>query len=497
MNWLTSRCAPLAAFAALALASCDKGTDLNVDLPDTTAVSTEYQDFAVDVATVRLAPVQTQKTDHFLVGRLNDNLTGTTTTAAYLNVVSGGVVDSLPGKLPRPVLDSVVMVMGFDKVYGSATTPVKFDVYRLTAPLDERQVYDASTPAPSLVATPLGLSLTSRLDRTQVQTVTAAVGATATTAAVPAVTAVLPDPSVRLLLQRRAFPATPNRPAIPAVPLQFATDLFTRLSSTTTVFDQTQLDAALKGLAIMPSATHSSSIVSFGRTYSSRMVVYFHSADTLRRSYSMYFGPVFSSSGFGTSTDPRYYTTISSTLPPVLAPLANRPGFVLPNVLNETSYVQGGIGLGTRITFKGLQTLVNTPGLIVNRAELRAPVKPFTNSLFSNPSQLYAVEVDGSNNILQRTVNFTPYDRVVQADGFDQLGINYPAFATITDGSSAQAYYSIPVTNYLQSYLTNKLDGNPASLVLVPNTRTSATLTLNRAALDASHITLRVYYSRR
>ena len=113
------------------------------------------------------------------------------------------------------MLDSVVLVMGFDKVYGSAATPVKFDVFRLLAPLDERQVYDGATLTPRGDA--LGQNLTSRLDRTRQQV-------TPATAAAPAVTTTVPDPTVRLLLQRRAFPAVPptgsnpGQPAIPAVP---------------------------------------------------------------------------------------------------------------------------------------------------------------------------------------------------------------------------------------------------------------------------------------
>ena len=502
MNWLTSRCAPLVAFTALALASCDKGTDLNVDLPDTSAVNTEYQDLPLDVATVRLAPVQSLKTDHFLVGRLADNVAGATTASAYFNTISGSITDSLPSRLVAPVLDSVVMVMGYDKVYGSATTPVKFDVYKLSAPLDERQVFDAATPTLLNASDLLGQNLSGRLDRTQIQIVTPAVAATTTTAAIPAVTAVVPNPSVRLLLQRTAVAATATQPAVAGIPLQFATDLFTQLALPGSTFGQTQLNAALKGLALLPSASHTSSIVSFGRTYSSRMVVYYHSTPVApatpdRRSYSLYFGPVYSSGGLAPSTDPRYYTQISNDLPPVLAQLATRPGFVPSVVLGGTSYIQEGTGLGTRITFQSLDALMNKPGLTVNRAELRVPIKPFTNALFSNPNVLYAMEVDANNAVLQRTVNFTPHDRVVQANGFDQLGITTPAVGVLTDVTTTQPYYSIPVTSYLQAYLNGKLDGNPTSLVLVPNIRTSSTLSLNRAALDAAHISLRVYYSKR
>lgn len=479
MNWRT-RNSPLRRWAflvaaPLALAGCDEGTDLNIDLPDTTAISTAYEDLPLEVATVRLAPVPTLKADHFLVGRLADNVAGTTEARAYFNVVSFAVADSLPSRLTAPELDSVVLVMGFDKVFGSATTPVKFDVYTLPAPLDERQVYDGGTV--TALGPALGQNLTSRLDRTR-QVTTPASGTT------PASTTTMPDPNVRLLLQRSAAPAVSS---------PFAEQLFAQLKQPN--FDQARLDALLKGLAVVPSAGHTSSILSFGRTYASRLAVYFH-AGAARRSYSAYFGPVYSSSASASpASDPRYYTQISNTLPAGLAALATRPGAVPAAALSGTSYVQEGTGLGTRLTFTGLGTLMNTPGLTINRAELRVPVKPFTNVLFPNPSLLYAVEVDGNNGVLERTANFTPRERVVQEDGANPLGTGQPALGVLIDPVTNQSYYSMPITNYLQAYLNNKLEGNPAALVLLPTIRTSRALSLNRAALDANNIRLRVYYS--
>ena len=125
------------------------------------------------------------------------------------------------------------------------------------------------------------------------------------------------------------------------------------------------------------------------------------------------------------------------------------------------------------------------------------PIKPFSNALFANPNQLYAVEVDGNNNILQRTTNFIIADRVVQADGQNQLATGAPAIGLLTGVTTTQSYYSLPITNYLQAYLTDKLDGRPAALVLAPSIRTSNGLLLNRAVLDANNIKLRVYYSKR
>ena len=497
MNWLISRSAPLAVLAALALTGCDKGTALNVDLPDTAGISTQYLDLPVTSGTVRLAPVQSLKTDHFLIGRLNDNVAGMTEARAYFNVVNGAVNDSLPSKFTAPVLDSVVMVLGFDKVNGS-TAPVKYDVYQLLAPLDDRQVYDASTPTP--VGALLGQNLTSRLDRTQVQTVTAAVAATATNPAVPAVTTIVPDPTVRLILQRTT--ATAGQPAVASA---FFTGLFQRFQQSSS-FSQEQLVALLKGLAITPSASHNSSILSFGQTNVPRIVVYFHSTrgtnNALSHFYPIYFGSLYGSGGTASANDPRYYTQISNTLPTALQALATRPGFVPSGDLSNTSYTQEGTGLGTRIAFTGLAALAAKPGLTINRAELRVPVKPFSNALFANPARLYALEVNTANEVLQRIVNYTAVDRVVQADGTPQAGASYPAFSPLVDGTSTQPYYSIPVTTYLQAYLTNKLDSTPDALVLVPNLRSYGnlglnTLSLDRAAIDAAKITLRVYYSQR
>lgn len=514
MNWLTSRCAPLVALAALALAGCDTGTALNVDLPDTASVNTQYQDFDVTAGTVRLAPVQTAKTNHFLVGALDDNIAGTTSASAYLNVAEVSVPDSLPSKfvgnsaLTNIILDSTVLVMGFDRVYGSTTTPARFNVYALSAPLDDRQVYNAgSQELPSSLIT-LRENVASRLDRTKTVTVDA-------TATVPTYTTTVNDPTVRLLLQRRDVPAGPNNmpPAQAEIRQALITSLFTRLKQPN--FAQPQLDALLKGLAIRPADTYRGAIVSFGRPLTQRLQLYFHSVsafvsgpnalnprshvDTLRRSYSVYFGPVFSSAGLSDKSDPRYYTHIENTLPAPLAVLSNRPGFVPAAALNGLSYAQEGTGLGTRITFQGLDALsaaAKAGTLTINRAEIRVPVRPYSNVLFPNPTQLYAVEVDGNNNILQRISNYLPYDRVVQTDGAAATSVGAASLGVL-NAITAQPYYAIPVTSYLQAYLGDKLDGNPAALVLAPSYQYSNTLSLNRAAIDANAIKLRVYYSKR
>ena len=117
MSWRISRAALscAAALAALALAGCDKGTDLGVDLPQAGAISTQYVDVPLSVATVRADSADTQKTDHYLVGRFTDAVSGQTEARALLNVAAvpgrtaNSVTDSLPSHVTNPLLDSLVV----------------------------------------------------------------------------------------------------------------------------------------------------------------------------------------------------------------------------------------------------------------------------------------------------------------------------------------------------------------------------------------------------
>jgi hypothetical protein len=306
----------------------------------------------------------------------------------------------------------------------------------------------------------------------------------------PAVTTTVPNNNVRLVLHRVPTPANPQ-----AVTSAVATSLFAAMRDP--AFNQARLEAVLKGLAFSPAAAsaYNTSILSFGRSSVSRVVVYYH-ADALRTAYAIGFGAVYSSLGLATSRDPRYFTRITSDFSGTPLSRLAAGDAVAPATLGNSGYLQEGTGLGTRVKFLGLEALRNKPGLAINRAELRVPVKPFANALFPNPSTVYAVETDAGNRILQRTVSSISYDRVVQTDGASQLGVNNEALGVLNTSASTQPYYSLLITNYLQAYLTNKLDGAlPEYLVVVPNIRRSPTLTLNRAVVDTDKIRLRVYYS--
>lgn len=492
MNWLASRLASavLAGASLLALSACEKdNSQLAVDLPSSTPANSQFVTVSLDVATVRQDSAESMKTDHFLVGRLTDNVAGTIEARSYLNLAISG--DSLPSQFAATTpltLDSVHLALNFDQVYGNSTTPGRFDLLALQSRLDDRTRYTAASSVP-VQPQPLATNLVGRYDR-KILVKTASITNTADT-----VRTLAADPTVHLVLKANA--AAPNSP--------FVAGLLNVISAPG--FNQARLDAYLPGIALVPSAGMNS-IASFGQPVRSRLMFYFHYLNPGTKSHlvvtSLIMGPV-SGSGGGVATDPRYFTQLR-TIPPTGTPLAaltNAQAAVSAAALGGVSYLQSGTGLGTRIKFPAsLLELLSKPGLAINRAELYVPIKPYSNTLFQYPTSIFAYEVNSSNQPLRRTVNLISTPRVVQTTGSSPIGAGNDALGIITNSTTTAPYYSLLITTYLQAYLANSLDGSrPDALVLMPNelsssaTRDRAALNLRRAALDANNLKLRVYYS--
>ena len=175
MNWPARaqlRRSSVALFTSLSLllgaAGCEDPNNIGVELPGTAAITTQYQDYAVQAATVRRDSLPTLRTTRLLAGRVRDNNTGIVTTArAYANLQLG--LDALPATYTGTVLDSLVLTLGFERVYGNSLTPARFDVYQLTQKLDERTAYNASSApplGPLLVGGATGLLNQTRKDTT-------------------------------------------------------------------------------------------------------------------------------------------------------------------------------------------------------------------------------------------------------------------------------------------------------------------------------------------
>jgi hypothetical protein len=518
MNWPISArrlvSAPLlSATLLLAATSCEKASDLGVELPGTSTTSTDYRDFPVTASTVLQDSLETLKATTYLVGRVQDNVLGTTAANAYFNLkLSPPTGDTLPsavaGTTPMPQLDSLVLVMPFESVYGSAAAPFRANVYPLVGSLDEQALYNSSSSVAVDLANPLGTGVSARLNGSRVirQRNDASDGSTDTTT----FKVRLPDKTVRLKLNTSAN--------------TLASTIFSRLSDRATTFTQVQLDALLKGLSVQPTADFTSAVVGFPTTTAvTRAVFYYHYTNkkgtgTLKGSYSIPFG---SQSAFNTKTNaPRYFTEIKTAPTGPFTRLQGADGSsqsVASDLSNDVVYTQAGSGFVTKLEIPGLKELKDLAqpqegagsAIAINRAELLVPIQPYTNLLFATPAEVYLYEANARNQPLRRVVQNTRVERLVLSDAVNQLnpilsGITgeggyyrQAAKATPLVISDVNRSYGMLMTGYVQAYVYDRLSGPvPDAFLFSPALPSVGTLGLNRAVLDGKNIKLRVYYSR-
>ena len=514
MNWRINRkpfAYLLTASLLTGLVACSKGDELNVDLPGTAGIGTNYVDLPLSAFHVVRQPIQTIKAQHYLVGRLRDQLTGQTEARAVLNLLAVSANDSLPGRftVAGNGPDSVVIQLAYDQVYGTSNQPARLDVLELTDPLAERAVYNSTTV--------VGTSPTSILTNASVPlNRTRAIRQAIATSPTDSVTVLVPDRSVSLVVQRRGRNTNPNYPNVAS---PWADKLYRLLNAPS--LTQAQLDATVGGLVLAPNATYpnasnpnptlinSGAVLSFSRVVNAAVVVYFSEPAITpatvgrRHTYQLPFGPAANgSTGPGSPNDPRYFTQLNTDFSSSSALNGLSPGSKLSvSASSGVGYAQEGTALGLLVQFDNavFQNTLNKPGIAINRAELVLPVKPYSNVLLSNPPALYALEVDAQNNVLQRVNGLIAADRIVQADGFSQVGQGAEARAVLVNASATNAYYSLPITSYLQAYINNAAAGTlgplPNGLLLTPALSTATSLTLNRAVIQADQAKLRVYYS--
>ncbi|WP_162910793.1 DUF4270 family protein [Hymenobacter oligotrophus] len=479
----------LLASALFSLGSCEDPNELGLDLPGSASVDTKYEDFPVTASTIHQDSVPTLRRTRFLVGRLTDANTGATLEArAYSEVQPSlnATSDPLPSKFAaqNPRLDSIVLTGGFDRVYGSATQPVRLSLYDLDKPLDERTTYNAaSRPALGQAIVENAPVSLNRIIRNKANTADS------------------------LQLPLRILISGPQ-------PTAFATSLFDLMKATTTeTLSQQELQRVWRGLAIIPGAGTERTVIGFDRSVISQILVYYRvntTSGTPATEQKIYRFSYVNSSG--AVFEPRFFTGIQYDLSGAGAPFSslnnNRAAEVPASLLNNTSYTQDGTGLATKLLIPGLEqlrALQQRENIIVNRAELIVPLKSGTNLVYPAPTSLYLYEANARNQVLKTTTGASQSLRFVLGENANAQGQRLEAQlnrqSTATGPSNN---YTTLLTTYVQTYVTNQLPTPyPAAFILSPTLRrelrsneTSLPLSLDRATIDASNIRLRVYYSK-
>ncbi|MBC7448748.1 MAG: DUF4270 family protein [Hymenobacteraceae bacterium] len=459
--------------------ACEPASEVGLDvLPDDVPSTATYVELPGRAATVlRNDSVLTANKNNALVGTLRDGLVGTTTAESYWQVspLTTNPATTLPA---GTTADSLVLTFGFSQFYGTADGRQRLEAYELTRGFANDTAYYASSP---------GLSTTpaSKLGETTFMLRYAYVKADS----------VLKTPWIVGSTTKRADSTRVLQP----VRIRVTTDLPQRLLAVIgkpELASLTALQPILKGVLLRPVVGSTGAIVNLTpQAAETQMVLYYRlPTDSVKQA------PHTFAFSLGDPLKERYFTKIATTYADgeqlrafaTPAPKAAQDTVSAEGPNGFTAYLQGGVELGTRIDLGDFAALRAKKGrIVINRAELFIPVKPYAAGVYPVPSQAYLVEVDARNQLLKTAGQF----RTVQSNGNDPTSTTSPAVVTY---DASQRAYRILLTTYLDARLNDKLADQLADAFwLLPTIPGVSSLSLNRALIDAApgQIKLKVYYS--
>ncbi len=461
MNLRTSQLY-LSFFFLLTLISCEKPSDIGLNLPGQNQLGTHFEKQAALAATV-IHPdsILAFKNDPIAVGKVTDGLLGTISATHYTEIgLNGTNITFEPGPNPNASLELVLAYNGF--YYGDTTTAIKLNVYKLAKNFVNNQVYFTNTK-------------------------------------------ILTD---NQLLGSITFKPKPNRETrdgkdfsrLLRIPLDnaFANEFMGKTFTT-----QDNFRDFWEGIAIGPDPSSASgSIVGFTPIPDSAKTplakvgginLRFTNKDNKVQTHNFSFSGTY------------YYNGTEITRQGPLATL-DKPNKELPSQqTNNVTYVQANSGVKTHITFPNITDFKENKGnVFINHAELIIPVMPGSintgNFISPAPPRLFAYEATLGNRI-PKTAGGTAI--AVQNGNSPAFNLLSPATATFVADS---LHYKFNITSYVQALIDKRKANNGVIITPTPEDNASAsaaglawpgTLNLNRALIDATgkKMVLRIYYS--
>lgn len=468
MSLRTSR-VYLSFFLLLALVSCEKPTDIGLDLPGQNQLGTHFATQPALAATViQSDSILAFKNEPIVVGKVTDGLLGTIASTHYTEIGLNGT--NVRFDIPAGgQADSMVLVLAYYSnlnvqgkpgyYYGDTTTTIKLNVLKLTENFKDDRSYFINSSL-TTDATPLG-SITFKPTRNRA---------------------------------KKDISRTLHIP----LDINLANDLLTRTFAT-----QDEFRNFWKGIAITPDAgSNAGSLVGLttlpdsAGTLQGRVAginLYYKDKAGKQQKHNFSFS--------GT----QYFNGLEINRQGQLATL-DKPNKELASAqTNNLTFVQENTGVKTRLTFPGLENFKTDKGnIFVNYAELIIPVKPNTfnakNPVTPLPSTIFLYE-NNANFRIPRTTGGTAI--AVQAGNAPAFNITNPAIGRYNSDS---LYYSVNITSYVQAVIDKQKANSGIIVTPTPEDRASAsaaslaypgTLSLRRALIDAADkkIGLRIYYS--
>jgi hypothetical protein len=217
------------------------------------------------------------------------------------------------------------------------------------------------------------------------------------------------------------------------------------------------------GFALVGAETGDGALVAY-RSSSSLLVLYYNTGGTARSyTYIPYANPIFSPRAASNYTAEGTYLFNQITADPtnpLAAQLANQYDSVPSTADNPETYVQGGLGIMTRIRFDNFDEIRRKGNVAINRAEL--VVTPSPGSVPSAP-KLMLYDATGAGKILRNANAHWPL--FIRGDHISRVPI-----ATYTGGK-----YTFNITAYINELLLNKF-GNDGLFLSLPSVVTDLQL---------------------
>lgn len=420
--------------AIVLLAGCKKGDGINDSLPAPAAVNRVA--FYTDTVTVRTSTVLidsiiSSNNSKLAVGRYVDPLFGTVTGRGYASFALDAPL--VPDQ--AQVYDSLALEIISDSYrYGDSTSVQRVEVHQLTNALrtDSKPYYTKDDVA---------------------------YGAT--------------------VLGQRQFRSGSRAKTLHIRLSNVLGQTLWNAGQTNQLTAQDQLGSYLNGLALTPGATDNGAIMRFGAAAVLRL--YHHSANDPATVLTYTF------TGGATAT-PHFYHLETNRTGTALAGLTTFRQALSSTATGNRSFVQGTLGVYTRLEFPYLRSL-----------------NQFGNSLVLNSATLQlAVPGAAQNNAAARLptlgtalTNSANQLRVSYSTGLNGTSVTVlPAVITSPQTNLPQATYTISLFNYIQAVLAGTIENNGLLLSPDVNALIFEGAALGNQANTAAPLQFRIYYTR-
>jgi len=428
MNLSVKRIALLFSVAsAILTTACDEPKEIGLPQGQPLGVFVT-ENIPLTTSTVRVDSVPTSGSNYLLAGQYQHPKLGTITAKSFFQPIYS--TDEPPAFEAGATVDSLVLVLGYDNATGNTEVEQKLNVHLLADSIQRRPYFSSES--------------------------------------LPYNPEVAGSATFKLALDSSAA----RRTVRVRLPQSLAERLLSYSGQSFTDFAKN-----FYGLALVGAETGDGAIVSY-RAGSSFIVLYYTAGGTARNyTYGAYANPIFSLRAVSNYTSAATYLFNQITTDPtnpLAAGLTKQYDAVPSTAENPETYVQGGLGIMTRIRFDNFDEIRQQGNVAINRAEL--VVTPSPGSEPSAP-RLVLYAATGAGNIL-RSAN-AQWPLFIRGDIISSVPI-----ANYNGGK-----YTFNVTTYIQELLLNK-SGNNGLFLSLPSVVTDLQLRGDRFAQVTPDISL-------